>query len=277
MKVTIANYSGFCYGVKRAVQMANGNFENETFTYGPLIHNEAFQDKMKSKGIFIEEDLDQIKGKNLIIRSHGVGKSVYMKAEANNITLFDATCPYVKKIHKIVANAYQDGQKIIIIGDKNHPEVIGIKGWCNGEVEIIKKSNFMLNNIEKFDKITVVCQTTFKTALYKEIKNALIQSFENIIIHDTICSATKNRQESAIDLAKTVDLMIVVGGKNSSNTNKLYELCNKITKTIFIQTYKDYNLSDLTDVNSIGIVGGASTPDWVVNNILQIINEGEGF
>ena len=277
MKVTIANHSGFCFGVKRAVQIASGDFQSETYTYGPLIHNEAFQDKMNVKGIFIEEDLDLIKEKNLIIRSHGVGKSVYIKAKENNITIFDATCPYVKKIHKIVEKAYDAGRKIIIIGDKSHPEVIGINGWCDNKAEIIKKSNFMLNNINKFDRITVVCQTTFKTDLYEAIKNELIEKFMNIIIHDTICSATKNRQASAIDLAKTVDLMIVVGGKNSSNTTKLYELCKKITKTIFIQTYKDYNLSGLTDVNSIGIVGGASTPDWVVNNILQIINEGEGF
>jgi len=277
MKVTIANHSGFCYGVKRAVQMANGDFERDTFTYGPLIHNEAFQERMNAKKIYIEEDLDQIKGKNLIIRSHGVGKSVYKKAKENNITVFDATCPYVKRIHKIVENAHQEGQKIVIIGDKNHPEVNSINGWCDNEAEIIKKTNFMLNNIDIFDRITVVCQTTFKMDLYKEIKDKLLKKFEHIIIHDTICSATKNRQESATELAQSVDLMIVVGGKNSSNTNKLYELCKDITNTIFIQTYKDYNLSDLTDVNSIGIVGGASTPDWVVNNILQIINEGEGF
>jgi len=277
MKVTIADHSGFCYGVKRAVQMAMGDFEALTYTYGPLIHNEAFQEKMNANGIFIEKDLSKISGKNLIIRSHGVGKSIYMEAKQNNITIFDATCPYVKKIHRIVENAYQNNRKIIIIGDQNHPEVIGINGWCNNEAEIIKKTNFMLKNTDKFDSISVVCQTTFKTNLYKQIKSELLSKFNSIVIHDTICAATKNRQESAIELSKKVDLMIVVGGKNSSNTNKLYELCKKETKTLFLQTHKDFNLSDLTDVNSIGIVGGASTPDWVVNNILQIINEGEGF
>lgn len=277
MKVTIANHSGFCYGVKRAVQIANSDFEEDTYTYGPLIHNEAFQERMNAKGIFVEQDLNKIRGKNLIIRSHGVGKSVYVEAEKNDITIFDATCPYVKKIHKIVEKAYNDKRKVIIIGDRNHPEVIGINGWCNNEAEIIKKTNFMLKRTDKFDTITVVCQTTFKMNLYKRIKDELLRKFDSIIIHDTICAATRNRQESAIELSKKVDLMIVVGGKNSSNTNKLYELCKNETKTLFLQTHKDFNLSDLTDVNSIGIVGGASTPDWVVNNILQIINEGEGF
>lgn len=277
MNVTIANHSGFCFGVKRAAEMALVDYSEDTYTYGPLIHNEAFNERLRSKGIISEQSLEKIKGKNLILRSHGVKKSVYDQAKKYDINIIDATCPYVKKIHRIVEKAYLKGDKIIIIGDENHPEVIGINGWCNDEAFIIKKRNFLLKKINKFDSISVVCQTTFKMDLYMEIKEVLTKKYDNIVFYDTICSATKNRQESAIELAKKVDLMIVVGGKNSSNTNKLYELCSTYTRALFIQSYKDYDLSDLTDVDSIGIVGGASTPDWVVDNILQKLNEGEGF
>lgn len=134
-----------------------------------------------------------------------------------------------------------------------------------------------MRNVEKSDKISVVCQTTFKVDEYEKIKKIFESYFKNVNFYDTICAATRKRQESAVELSKKVDLMIVVGGKNSSNTKKLYELCKEHTKTLFIQNKNDYVLSDLSDVNSIGIVGGASTPDWVINNILQIINEGEGF
>ncbi len=278
MKIKIAEYSGFCYGVKRAVEIALESYEIETYTYGPIIHNGEFQKKLERNGVFIETDLEKIENKNLIIRSHGVKKSVYEEAKANNINTIDATCPYVKKIHKIVEEEYNKNRKIIIIGDENHPEVIGINGWCKDSANIIKKVNFILSNLKKSDRISVVCQTTFNLELYDTIKTRLMNKFDDIIFFDTICLATVNRQSSAEKLSKEVDLMIVVGGKNSSNTNKLFEICKKNTKTLFLQTEKDFYLSDLTNVNSIGIVGGASTPEWVINNIIKKINnEGEGF
>ena len=278
MKIKIAEHSGFCYGVKRAVKIALEPYEINTYTYGPIIHNGEFQKKLEQNGVFIETNLEKIENKNLIIRSHGVKKNVYAEAKLNNINVIDATCPYVKKIHKIVEQEYNKNRKIIIIGDKNHPEVIGINGWCKDSAHIIKKSKYLLSNLKKSDKISVVCQTTFNLELYDIIKVRLMNDFNDILFFDTICLATANRQKSAEILSKEVDLMIVVGGQNSSNTIKLFEICKKNTKTLFLQTEKDFYLSDLTNVNSIGIVGGASTPEWVINNIIKKINnEGEGF
>lgn len=280
MKVTIAKHSGFCYGVKRAVDIGLSDYNKKTYTFGQLIHNGEFQKKMDEKGINVVESLDSIKNCNLIIRSHGVGKKIYDLAKEKNINIIDATCPYVKKIHEIVRNEYKKNRKVIIIGNPEHPEVKGILGWCEEKgftIKNAKKAKLLLRNIEKSDKISVVCQTTFKVDEYEKIKKIFESYFKNVNFYDTICAATRKRQESAVELSKKVDLMIVVGGKNSSNTKKLYELCKEHTKTLFIQNKNDYVLSDLSDVNSIGIVGGASTPDWVINNILQIINEGEGF
>lgn len=277
MKITVANYSGFCYGVERAVELSLKERTKKTYSYGSLIHNDEFLKKMKEKNIEVIEDLSMAKDSNLIIRSHGVPKKVYEEAEALNIHLIDATCPYVRKIHKIVQRDHQEGRKIIIIGDENHPEIIGINGWCKNQGEIIKNINFNLSNFEISDKITVVCQTTYKEEKYLEIKNKLSKLFKDIIFYDTICSATSKRQKSAVALAKEVDLMIVVGGKNSSNTNKLYELCCEITETWFVQNKDDYKLSNMGSYESVGIIGGASTPDWVINNIIYKINEGEVF
>jgi 4-hydroxy-3-methylbut-2-enyl diphosphate reductase len=281
MKIIIADYSGFCYGVERAVDIALKKYDKKTYTYGQIIHNGEFQKKMDIKGVHIEIDLNKIKNSNLIIRSHGVKKSVYIEAENNNINVIDATCPYVKKIHNIVEKEYNKNRKILIIGDKNHPEVLGINGWCENSAIIINNTNnlnYLLSILKKSDRISVVCQTTFDLLLYNKLRNALNDVYIDIVFFDTICLATANRQKSAEELSKKVDLMIVVGGKNSSNTNKLYKICKKNTKTLFLQTEKDFYLSDLTNVNSIGIVGGASTPDWVINNILKKINnEGEGF
>ena len=189
--------------------------------------------------------------------------------------MIDATCPYVKEIHKIVENDYNLGKKIIIIGDPNHPEIIGINGWCENQGIIIENLNYNLSNLNKSDIISVVCQTTYNKAKYKEIKNKLKNQFENIRFYDTICSATKKRQDSALKLAKKVDVMYVVGGKNSSNTKKLFDICKKETQTYWVQTYNDIVLSNLTDVSFVGIVGGASTPDWIINNIKKKLNEGE--
>jgi len=202
MKIKIAEYSGFCYGVKRAVEIALESYEIETYTYGPIIHNGEFQKKLERNGVFIETDLEKIENKNLIIRSHGVKKSVYEEAKANNINTIDATCPYVKKIHKIVEEEYNKNRKIIIIGDENHPEVIGINGWCKDSANIIKKVNFILSNLKKSDRISVVCQTTFNLELYDTIKTRLMNKFDDIIFFDTICLATVNRQSSAEKLSK---------------------------------------------------------------------------
>lgn len=278
MKIIVAKHSGFCFGVKRAVDIALEDYDAKTYTYGQIIHNGEFQKKLEKKDIHIETDLNSIKNSNLIIRSHGVTKQVYQDALKNSINIIDATCPYVKKIHKIVEDEYNKNRKIIIIGDKFHPEVIGINGWCENKAVIINNLKFMLSIFKKSDKISVVCQTTFNILKYNEIKDKLNDFFDDIIFYDTICTATEKRQISADELSKQVDLMIVVGGKNSSNTNKLFDICKKNTKTIFLQTEKDFYLSSLTNVNSIGIVGGASTPDWIINDIIKKINnEGEGF
>lgn len=269
MKISVAKHSGFCYGVKKAVNIATDHFNvKKTFTYGDIIHNEDVIKKLEQHNIKSIDDLKKAENGNLIIRAHGVGKQVYEQAKKYNINIIDATCPYVKEIHSIVEKFYHDGYKIIIIGDKNHPEIIGINGWCENNGIIVDNTNLNLSNLSISDKICLVCQTTYKRAKFEAIKKELLNTFETIVVHDTICSATKNRQTSAIALAKEVDLMLVVGGKNSSNTNKLYELCKEHTQTLFIQNEKDFNKSDLKQYTHVGIVGGASTPDWIINNII---------
>ncbi|MGM0379145.1 MAG: 4-hydroxy-3-methylbut-2-enyl diphosphate reductase [Bacillota bacterium] len=267
MKVKEAKYSGFCYGVKKAVDVSLKEYHNKTYTYGQIIHNAQFEKKLENKGIESVESIDNIDNCNLIIRAHGVSKKIYEKIKNKNINLIDATCPYVKEIHKIVENDNNLDKKIIIIGDPNHPEIIGINGWCENKGIIIENINYNLSNVDKSDIISVVCQTTYNEVKYKKIKNKLKNQFENIRFYDTICSATKKRQDSALKLAKKVDVMLVVGGKNSSNTKKLFEICKKVTQTYWIQTYNDIVLSNLTDASFVGIVGGASTPDWIINNI----------
>ena len=278
MEVILAKSAGFCFGVKRAVNEAYEHAQDgNVYTYGPIIHNEEVVKDLEEKGVVSidEEDIPNLpKDSTVIIRSHGAKKEIYDKLEANNIKIVDATCPFVLKIHKIVKEASKDKQ-VIIVGNENHPEVLGICGWCINEpivVDSIEKAEKLRINDNK--DICVVSQTTFNSTKFKEIVEIISKKGYNINVCNTICNATEERQTEARALARMADAMIVIGGKSSSNTQKLYEICkSECENTSYIQTLSDLDMSKLKHAKQIGITAGASTP----NNIIQEVHTNVRF
>ena len=273
MEIILAKSAGFCFGVQRAVDMAYEQAgHREVYTFGPIIHNEEVIEDLKSKGVNIIEDLDELEGKSdctVVIRSHGVEKRVYEELEKKGIHIVDATCPFVKKIHKIVEKHSEQGERIIIIGNPDHPEVQGIRGWAKSPVSVIRNAE----EAESFScpadqKICIVAQTTFNYNKFKELVEIISKKGYNIIIRNTICNATEERQTEAREIAKRVDAMIVIGGSSSSNTRKLYEICKKeCYDTFYIQTINDLDLESLGRAECIGITAGASTPNNIIEEV----------
>lgn len=275
MNIIIAKNAGFCFGVKRAVNMAYAQSEissGKVFSYGPIVHNPQVVSELESKGVYSVDNIDLSKDSNIIIRSHGVPKDIINKIIDNKLNLVDCTCPYVSKIHKKVEEYYNKGYDIIIIGDKNHPEVIGINGWCDNKAYIVN-SEEEANKLPNFDNVCVVSQTTNTLEKFDIISEIIKERSNNIHIHNTICNATKVRQESAAEVAKVVDAMIVIGGKNSSNTRKLVEISKKYCKNVYhIETIEDLSLQDIQRFNTIGITAGASTPDWIIKEAVEAMD-----
>ena len=276
MEIKIAKNAGFCFGVKRAMQMASDELDDkstEVYSLGPLIHNKQAVSKYEEKGLKVVEEIENIPSKErVIIRSHGVGEIVYNEAENKSVKIVDTTCPYVKKIHKIVNDFYKKGYKIIIIGNKIHPEVVGINGWCENSAIVIKNVDDIDNTeFNKDAKYCVVSQTTVDIDKYEEIISKLNEVLNDATMKNTICSATKERQLSAKNLAKEVDCMIVIGGKHSSNTQKLVNICKDLTNTFAIETKDELNKEELKNYKSIGITAGASTPDWIISEVIEFL------
>ena len=276
MEVKVAKSAGFCFGVKRAVdkvyeEISNANGQ-QIYTYGPIIHNEEVVNDLESKGVKVintEDELRDIHEGIVVIRSHGVKKEVYDIISANNLKLVDATCPFVKKIHNIVVKEKGNGRHIVIIGNDNHPEVEGIKGWAQSDYTVISEEN----EAHKFDlpiekKICVVSQTTFNYNNFKYLVEIITKKGYDIIVLNTICNATNERQTEARDIASEVEAMIVIGGKHSSNTQKLYDICKQeCNLTYYIQTIDDLDLSKLQSVSCVGITAGASTPNNIIEEV----------
>lgn len=230
-------------------------------------------DELKQRGIDVIENLEDVKEKDrIIIRSHGIAKSEYEKIEQKGATIVDATCPYVKYIHKIVEEKYNEGYKIIIVGDANHPEVKGINGWCFNTAIIINKEDELNDLSENIGKVCLVAQTTYNKNKWYSIASEIIKRAKEILIFNTICSATDERQREAIELSKKVDVMIVIGGKNSSNSRKLFEIClENCKKAIFIEDENELNLDEIKGLGKIGVTAGASTPDYTINAVVEKI------
>ncbi|MGL6199918.1 MAG: 4-hydroxy-3-methylbut-2-enyl diphosphate reductase [Lachnospiraceae bacterium] len=276
MKITLAQTAGFCFGVKRAVEAVYqevGKSEGQQiYTYGPIIHNEEVIKDMRSKGIIVlkgEAELAQIESGIVIIRSHGVPKRIYKKLENKGITCVDATCPFVKKIHNIVEEQQKSGRKIIIIGNSAHPEVEGIIGWADDEAIVISsKEEAMQISLPENEKICIVAQTTFNYNKFEELVEIIREKRYDIIVLNTICSATRARQTEAKRIAEDVEAMIVIGDKHSSNTQKLFEICkNACENTYYIQTLKDLDKKLLESVTTVGITAGASTPKNIIEEV----------
>ncbi len=277
MKVILAKSAGFCFGVKRAVDTVYEQVarkDGKIYTFGPIIHNEEVVADLEKKGVCVVEAAGELKNcrdGTVIIRSHGVGKQVYELLEAENIPYVDATCPFVQKIHRIVERYSREGSHVLIIGNENHPEVEGIKGWSENTAETT-----VISTVEEAKgfaarpgkKVCIVSQTTFNNKKFQELVEIISKKGYDITVLNTICNATQERQAEAKAIAAEVDAMIVVGGKNSSNTQKLFEICKKeCENTCYIQTLEDLDLSKLRFINSVGITAGASTPNKIIEEV----------
>ena len=278
MKVKVAETAGFCFGVKRAVDKVYeliGTEQKPIYTLGPIIHNEGVVADLEARGVHVitEADLDfpddTLQNGTVVIRSHGVGKAIYDKLKEKNISYVDVTCPFVLKIHRIVEKESLAGNHIIIIGDKDHPEVQGICGWCQGPYTVIRNKEEAEAFVPpKGKKISIVSQTTFNYNKFQELVEKISKKGYDSSVLNTICNATQERQVEARQIASQVDVMIVIGGKNSSNTQKLYEICRRECKhTYYIQTLEDFKPEITGTVRSVGITAGASTPNQIIEEV----------
>jgi len=288
MEVRLAEYAGFCFGVKRAVDTVYEQIKTgkTIYTYGPIVHNEEVVKDLEERGVRVIENragllalgtvsgVDDYSSKTaVIIRAHGVPKEIYDILEEKGIECIDATCPFVKKIHRIVQKESEAGRHIIIVGDPNHPEVEGIMGWCEGDVTVIETPE----DAQKFDvpagkEICIVSQTTYNYNKFQHIVEIFRKKGYNDSVVNTICNATEERQRSAKAIAAEADVMIVIGGRHSSNTRKLYDICSaECADTYFIQTLDDLHLELPKAVRLVGITAGASTPNKLIEEVQNYV------
>ena len=282
MKVKVAETAGFCFGVKRAVDKVYQLIEEGThpiYTLGPIIHNEEVVTDLAAKGVQVieEKDLASLTEGTVVIRSHGVGKAIYQELKENHLNYVDVTCPFVLKIHRIVEKQSHAGKHVVIFGDPDHPEVKGICGWCQGSYTVLKGRK----DTEQFTPpngkdICVVSQTTFNYNKFKELVEILCKKrYDNSVLNigdilNTICNATEERQKEAKNIAGEVDTMLVIGGRHSSNTQKLFEICKEeCGNTYYIQTPVDLDSEMFHRSSCVGITAGASTPKKIIEEVQE--------
>lgn len=275
MKIIIADNAGLCFGVKRAINMANEELEkssNDIYSYGSLIHNPQVVELFEKQGLVSIEEISDIEKGRIIIRAHGIPKLTESEMCDKNLEIIDCTCPYVKSVHKRVEDFFNKGYNILIIGNPLHPEVIGINGYCNNTGIIINTIE-EINNLPSMDNICIVSQTTNTIEKFTEISDAIKEKFDSVEVFNTICNATTVRQNSTLEVSKRVDAMLVIGGYNSSNTIKLYEISRRHCKNVFhIETIKDLSLQEIAKFNTIGITAGASTPEWIIEEAVKAMD-----
>ena len=280
IKIIIAKNAGFCFGVRNAVNKLYSLIpsKNKIFSFGEIIHNPVVINDLKEKGVIFTENLNEIKNGTVVIRSHGVDKKTF-EILSKNSTLIDATCPFVKKIHDIVDKYYNLGYEIIILGQKNHPEVKGINGYCDNNALIFdneKEIDDAKNEIKKHEKICVVVQTTFSDTLCQNLLFKIKSLAKSVEFFNTICYTTNKRQAEAIELSKSCDCIIVIGGKKSSNTNNLYNICKKFCKnTFFIENVSEAKSLDIKNFKMLGITAGASTPAELIEEVVKVMSESQ--
>ena len=274
MKVVLAKTSGFCFGVKRAVDLVYKEIAKgkKIYTYGPIIHNEEVVADLANKGVGLIRSIEELKGiteGTIIIRSHGVSKEVYDIIEAQGLNIVDATCPFVLKIHRIVRKQSEQKRHIIIVGSDSHPEVEGIKGWCQNNFTVIEN----VAGAQDFkalegQTVCIVSQTTFNYKKFQDLVEIISKKGYDIIVLNTICNATEERQTEARQLAMESEAMVIIGGQHSSNTQKLYEISKlECENTYYIQTLKDLDMEKLQSFRSVGITAGASTPNNIIKEV----------
>ena len=278
MEVKLAECAGFCFGVKRAVDTVYEQIKTgkTIYTYGPIVHNDEVVRELSGLGVQVlesKEELKALKSGSVVIRAHGVPEEVYHILEEQGIECIDATCPFVKRIHRIVQKESAEGKHIVVIGNPVHPEVEGIIGWCSGPVTVLEDAEaaekFALN---EGISACVVAQTTYNYNKFQDVVEIFEKKGYNVNIVNTICSATEERQRSARALASEADVMIIIGGQHSSNTRKLYEICSgECADTYFIQTLDDLHLELPKAVRLVGITAGASTPNKLIEEVQNYV------
>ena len=283
MEVTVAKSAGFCFGVKRAVDTVYREIESgekPVYTFGPIIHNEQVVEDLENRGVQVihsEDELEGLSGGTVVIRSHGVSRDVCEKIEARGMKIVDATCPFVKKIHRIVDEEGRKGRHVVIIGSADHPEVQGIMGWASGPVTVMHTAEEAESFVPENGKpISIVAQTTFNYNKFKDLVEILCKKrYDNSVLNmgdilNTICNATEERQKEAQNIAGEVDTMLVVGGRHSSNTQKLFEICKKeCGNTYYIQTPVDLDSEMFHHSSYVGITAGASTPKKIIEEVQE--------
>lgn len=281
MSIVVADTAGFCFGVNRAVNIINKLLDGgkKVYTLGPIIHNKQMVDELASKGVEIaEKPEDVVNGATLVIRSHGVPLNIIDRINFLGLDYINATCPFVSKIHKIVNEASKEGKRVLIAGDENHPEVEGIRGNCISQSYVFKNLDELKklvkdNNFDNKIDTIIVAQTTFSVKEWQNCLNFLKKVCTNATIFDTICNATSDRQKEAEELSKNSDLMVIIGGRHSSNTVKLRDICKKNCKTFLIETADELPLNALKEASCIGVTAGASTPAIIIKEVLKTMSD----
>ena len=287
MNIILAKSAGFCFGVKRAVDTVYQEIETgeKIYTLGPIIHNEEVVSDLEAKGVVVVNSVDELKNQpqgTVIIRAHGVEMGDCESIRELGYKVIDATCPFVLKIHRLVERYSKEGYRIVIVGNEDHPEVKGIKSWSadpktaviasKEDAERYVKDSITANGVFDGEKVCIVSQTTFNYNKFQELVEILKKTGYDIIVLNTICNATEERQTEAAEISARVEAMIVVGGRNSSNTQKLFEICKKECKnTYYIQTVKDVDLTFFESIDKVGITAGASTPNKIIEEVQKYV------
>ena len=278
MDVIVAENSGFCFGVKRAVDSVYEQLEKggKIYTYGPIIHNEQVVGELEKRGVQVIRSVEELKDigeGTIVIRSHGVTREIADILKKQGLDIVDATCPFVKKIHRIVEDESRSGKYIVVIGSRKHPEVEGIVSRVEGGYTVIENDEEAEAFSESSDReICIVSQTTFNRNKFKELVEIFQKKGYHVTVANTICNATEERQTEARRIASSVDAMIVIGGAGSSNTQKLYEICKReCENTQYIQTLDDLVLTSIQSIKSVGITAGASTPKKIIQEVQNYV------
>jgi (E)-4-hydroxy-3-methyl-but-2-enyl pyrophosphate reductase len=277
MEIVLAESLGFCMGVKRVVDMAYRALDKANslpvVTLGPLIHNSQEIARLAKDGIAVADELTMPANGTVIIRAHGVAPQAYDELKARGLKIMDGTCPYVHYSQRKAAELYREGYTVIVVGDKNHPEIIGILGYINNDAFVVKTVE-EVQHLPQLDRIGTIAQTTISPKKYSAIIDALRQKARELKVCETICDATEENQRAIRDLSGEVDLLYVIGGRHSANSNKLVETAReKCPRTMLIETADEINPEDLRGASRIGVGAGASTPDWMIQQVVERLRE----
>lgn len=276
MKIIVTKNAGVCWGVERAIDMADQTVEQSNrsvVSLGPIVHNPQVVQDFQNRGVEVISDLDEASDGTVIFRSHGVPVDFYEKARSQNLEVVDATCPFVKRSQNVARRFSKFGYTVIIVGDENHPEMKSVRSFVKGE-HLVTMNPKDIEAISSDRKVGVIAQTTIPPAILESVAKACKERFKEVKVHDTICDATKIRQEEAAELAPQVDCMIIIGGKESSNTKKLTKICKSLQPRSYeIEDEREIDFSWFEGVKTLGVTAGASTPIPTIERICEYIQE----